>query len=123
MENGDWLFQLPQTAWDDGLFVILFIFMVIGLLYWFSKQSDKWQGFLAGQDDKWREFTKEQRKENNAVVSEMRTSIDSLDHSIELLTVRLDGMQSFCPAVQKKSKTTSQRDRAQAEGSEQKVVT
>lgn len=123
MENGDWLLNLPQTAWDDGLFVILFIFLVIGLLYWFSKQSDKWQDFLALQDDKWRDFSREQRKENNAVVSEMRFSVDSLDQSIKLLTVRLDGIQAFYPTAQKKPRAISQRERAEAEGSNQSIVT
>ena len=56
--------QIPFTAWEQAVFVVLFITMVIGLLYWFSKQSDKWQKFMFDIDEKWRAFNREQRETN-----------------------------------------------------------
>ena len=70
--------QIPFTAWEQAVFVVLFITMVIGLLYWFSKQSDKWQNFIAQIEEQWRAFSKEQRTENNACMREVNQGLTDL---------------------------------------------
>lgn len=57
--------SIPFTAWEQAVFVGLFIVLVVMLLGWFTKQSDKWQNFIARMEEQWRNFNKEQRKENN----------------------------------------------------------
>ena len=69
---------IPFTAWEQAVFVALFIVMVIALLTWFTKQSEKWQKFIAEIDDKWREFNREQRIENNDAMTEVNQSITNL---------------------------------------------
>lgn len=57
--------SIPFTAWEQAVFVGLFIVLVVMLLGWFTKQSDKWQNFIGRMEEQWRNFNKEQRKENN----------------------------------------------------------
>lgn len=57
--------SIPFTAWEQAVFVGLFIVLVVMLLGWFTKQSDKWQNFISRMEEQWRQFNKEQRKENN----------------------------------------------------------
>ena len=42
--------MIPEPAWVQAVFVVLFIFFVIALLNWFSKQQDKWQKFIQERD-------------------------------------------------------------------------
>ena len=60
--------SIPFTAWEQAVFVGLFIVLVVMLLGWFTKQSDKWQNFIAKLEDQWRVFNREQRQENNACI-------------------------------------------------------
>jgi len=69
---------LPFAAWEQAVFVALFIVLVIGLLAWFTKQSEKWQGFMLTIDEKWRAFNKEQRSENNACMSDVNSGLSNL---------------------------------------------
>lgn len=69
---------IPFTAWEQAVFVALFIVFVIGLLTWFSKQSDKWQRFMMDIDEKWRQFSKEQRKENNDSMANVEEGLNNL---------------------------------------------
>ena len=56
---------IPFTAWEQAVFVGMFAVVIFALLAWFTKQSDKWQNFIARMEEQWRLFNKEQRKENN----------------------------------------------------------
>ena len=69
---------IPFTAWEQAVFVALFIVLVVGLLYWFTKQSDKWQSFMLEIDEKWRAFNKEQREENNCAMADVNASLSNL---------------------------------------------
>jgi hypothetical protein len=68
---------LPYTAWEQAVFVALFVFLVltlIGLLFnWFSKQATSWQKFIQGRDDAWQKFLKDQRAEDNAKIEKLAT--------------------------------------------------
>ena len=77
--------QIPFTAWEQAVFVVLFITMVIGLLYWFSKQSDKWQKFMFDIDEKWRAFNREQRETN-------LQSMNCVEGSLKDLTTVTQGL-------------------------------
>lgn len=45
---------IPDIAWEQAVFVCLFIILVIGLLRWFSKQQANWQDFINSQNAEWR---------------------------------------------------------------------
>ena len=74
--------SIPFTAWEQAVFVSLFIIFVMSLLAallsWFSKQSDKWQLFIEASNEKWRAFNKEQREENNSCMAEVNKGLTNL---------------------------------------------
>jgi preprotein translocase subunit SecF len=100
MEETTLIQSIPFTAWEQAVFVVLFIVFVIGLLVWFGKQSDKWQQFIAEMDDKWRLFNKEQRDQNLCAMDEVRNSVLNLTTVTqglvqEVKEMRDDSMQFY----------------------------
>ena len=88
--------SIPFTAWEQAVFVALFIVFVIGLLGWFSKQSDKWQKFMFDIDEKWREFSRQQRIENN-------NAMENVEKSLVDLTKVTEGMLNEVKKMSEKS--------------------
>jgi len=76
---------IPYAAWEQAVFVALFIVFVVGILSWFSKQSDKWQKFMFDIDDKWRAFNREQRQSN-------QESMNCVEGSLKDLTTVTQGL-------------------------------
>ena len=83
---------IPFAAWEQAVFVALFIILVVGLLGWFTKQSDKWQKFMLEIDEKWRAFNKEQRADNNCRMEEVNKAVGSLATVIQSLAVQVQRM-------------------------------
>lgn len=73
---------IPHTAWEQAVFVVLFIVVVLGILSWASKQQGKWQDFIAQQNNAWQNFTKEERKETAVSMGGMQSSIVGMQKSI-----------------------------------------
>ncbi len=94
--------QIPFTAWEQAVFVVLFITMVIGLLYWFSKQSDKWQKFMFDIDEKWRAFNREQRDSN-------QESMNCVEGSLKDLTTVTQGLVNEMREMRQDSKEFYER--------------
>jgi len=94
--------QIPFTAWEQAVFVVLFITMVIGLLYWFSKQSDKWQKFMFDIDEKWRAFNREQRETN-------LQSMNCVESSLKDLTTVTQGLVNEMREMRQDSKEFYER--------------
>lgn len=69
---------VPYSAWEQAVFVVLLIVFAIALLAWFTKQSDKWQAFIARMEEQWRTFNREQRKENNDCMQGLTDVIQQL---------------------------------------------
>ena len=42
---------IPFTAWEQAVFVGMFAVVIFALLAWFTKQSDKWQNFIARMEE------------------------------------------------------------------------
>ena len=45
---------LPEIAWEQAVYICLFIVLIVWMFAWFSKQSDKWQQLMFDIDEKWR---------------------------------------------------------------------
>lgn len=49
--------SLPTTAWEQAVFVALFVVFCLsligGLLSWFTRQQRQWQDYIAGRDKDW----------------------------------------------------------------------
>jgi len=89
--------SIPFTAWEQAVFVALFIVFVISLmgslLAWFNRQSDKWQKFMFDIDDKWRQFNKEQREENNCAMADVNAGLTNLTKVTEGLVQEVKEMR------------------------------
>ena len=84
---------IPASAWEQAVFVSLFIVLVVGLLYWFTNQSDKWQSFMLEIDEKWRAFNKEQREENNACMTDVNSGLRNLTQVTQGLVTEVREMR------------------------------
>lgn len=84
---------IPASAWVQAAFVCLFIVLVIVLITWFSKQSDKWQAFIEASNDKWRAFSKEQREENNCAMADVNNGLSNLTKVTEGLVQEVREMR------------------------------
>lgn len=89
--------SIPFTAWEQAVFVALFIVFVVSLmgslLAWFNRQSDKWQKFMFDIDDKWRAFNKEQREENNCAMEDVKNGLGNLTKVTEELVKEVREMR------------------------------
>lgn len=52
---------IPFTAWEQAVFVALFVVIIAILLKWFSSQQGKWNDFITKRDDQWQGFLANQR--------------------------------------------------------------
>lgn len=85
---------IPYVAWEQAVFVVLFIVFVAALLNWFSRQSEKWQQFMFDIDDKWRLFNKEQREENNCAMADVQKSLQDLTQVTQSMVVEMREVRS-----------------------------
>ena len=85
---------IPSNAWIQAVFVCLFIVLIIVLINWFSRQSDKWQSFIETSNDKWRKFSQEQREENNCAMGDVKQSLSDLTEVTGKLVQTVDEMRS-----------------------------
>lgn len=51
---------LPATAWEQAVFVALFVIFCLtligGLLSWFTRQQSQWQAFISKRDTDWQSW-------------------------------------------------------------------
>ena len=69
---------IPFTAWEQSVFVVLFIVLVIVLIRWFSTQQEKWQKFMTGMNASWQNFIESQRKEERETLDNLKKSVGDL---------------------------------------------
>lgn len=72
----------------------LFIVLVIILVNWFTKQSDKWQAFIESSNDKWRKFSQEQRDQNNCAMADVNAGLGNLTKVTEGLVMEVREMRT-----------------------------
>ena len=84
---------IPYSAWQQAVFVVLIIVLVVWLLAWMSKQQKTWQDFIAGRDDQWQLFSREQYKESNDGLSDVNKSLADLTLVTGKLVQTVDEMR------------------------------
>lgn len=85
---------IPYSAWQQAVFVVLIIVLVVWLLAWMSKQQQIWQDFIARRDDKWQAFSQEERMENNACLADVNKGIGDLTKVTGRLVQTVDEMRT-----------------------------
>lgn len=81
---------LPDTAWEQAVFVCLFIVLVVLLLNWFSKQQDKWQQFMFGQDEKWRNWLDRANCNTAEAMKGVTDALNAVNTNLHSLSDQLD---------------------------------
>lgn len=86
--------SIPLSAWQDAVYVCLFIVMIIVVLGWQSRQQKQWQDFSDDQNTKWQNGIADldarwQRWLEKQNVRD-RESMKSITEAIERLSVKMD---------------------------------
>jgi uncharacterized membrane protein YhiD involved in acid resistance len=95
---------IPQIAWEQAVYVSLFIVLIVVLINWFSKQSDKWQQFIEASNEKWRAFSEKQRNENNYAMGDVNESLSNLTRTTGDLARSVEEMRSDINAHDQQAK-------------------
>lgn len=61
---------IPFTAWEQAVFVVLFVVLVALLLRWFTKQQKEWQEFTMRQNDSFAKTLKDQSNKFSVSISD-----------------------------------------------------
>lgn len=85
---------IPQIAWEQAVYVSLFIVLIVVLINWFSKQSDKWQQFIEASNEKWRAFSEKQRSENNCAMGNVNKGLTDLTRVTGQLVQTMNEMRT-----------------------------
>jgi len=82
---------LPATAWEQGVFVALFVVFCLALIgvlmWWFSKQAKDWQVFIRERDVDWQQWM--DRAEDRAAVS-----MDGVIQTLQRIGDKMDAHDS-----------------------------
>lgn len=108
---------IPFTAWEQAVFVGLFIVLVVALLAWFSKENAKTQKFQDGQNVSWQKFLKDQNDQwqrwieryNTEHVVAMKSVADALEKLGEKLDAHDEKVDMRIDAAASGRKTTRPR--------------
>ncbi len=95
---------IPASAWEQAVYVSLFIVLIVVLINWFSKQSDKWQQFIEASNEKWRAFSEKQRNENNCAMGDVNESLSNLTRTTGDLARSVEEMRSDINAHDQQAK-------------------
>lgn len=85
---------IPYSAWEQAVFVVLFVLLVIALLRWFSSQQGKWQEFIQSRDDQWQEFLSHQREVDQERYEGVEESVKNLTKVTSELVKEVQDMRS-----------------------------
>jgi hypothetical protein len=87
---------IPFTAWEQAVFVALFVVFVLSLLAWFSRQQNTWQDFIQARDAAWQKFLAEQRADDKTALNSLAIRTDEgfrrLTDATTNLTKALDSL-------------------------------
>lgn len=85
---------IPFTAWQQAVFVVLFIGMVTGMLGWFGRQQKNWQDFIHKQDEHWQEAIKNQNNDWQRWMADQNArecdSLEKVSLALKELSIKID---------------------------------
>lgn len=85
---------IPRIAWEQAVYICLFLILIFWIFTWFGKRDDKWQIFIEASNDKWRQFSKEQREQNQASMICVENSLKDLTTVTQALVSEVREMRS-----------------------------
>lgn len=85
---------VPFTAWEQAVFVALFVVFVIALLRWFSGQQKQWQEFIQSRDAQWQGFLSAQRASDDQKSEAIAESLNALTAATQALVTEVQGQRA-----------------------------
>lgn len=74
---------IPYTAWQQAVFVVLFILAIVILLNWQSKQQAKWQEFIQQRDQQWQEWMLKTNCQTADAMEHVTEALEKLSQKID----------------------------------------
>ena len=75
---------LPSTAWEQAVFVCLFLITVGILLNWQSRQSEKTQAFIERLNLNWQTFLKEHEAKSDNALRQVAEALNCLTDKMDV---------------------------------------
>lgn len=74
---------IPFTAWQQAVFVALFIVLVVTLFTFFAKQQVNWQNFIQKRDQQWQDWMKETNCQTADAMERVTEALEKLSQKID----------------------------------------
>lgn len=74
---------IPASAWEQAVFVCLFLIAIGIILSWQSKQNDKNQSFMERMNTSWQNFLEKHESKSDKALERVVDSINCLTDKIE----------------------------------------
>jgi hypothetical protein len=76
-------YDIPSAAWEQAVFVCLFLLTVGILLNWQSRQSEKTQSFIERLNLNWQTFLKEHEAKNDDALKQVAQALNCLTEKMD----------------------------------------
>lgn len=83
MSGADVSQAIPYTAWQQAVFVALFIVLVVTLFAFFAKQQGNWQSFIQKRDQQWQDWMKETNCQTADAMERVTEALEKLSQKID----------------------------------------
>lgn len=97
---------IPATAWEQAVFVVLFVVFVLYLLNWFSKQQRQWQDFINKRDTDWQAWMDKNETRIAEKIREMSEILERIGNQLsehdKHVDERIDKAAGSKPTAQRK---------------------
>lgn len=96
---------IPFSAWQQAVFVVMFVVLVWGMLSWFGNQQDKWQSFIARRDEAWQAWMTQANCDTGNALESVKNALERLAEKLDEHDDKVDERINKC--VSKRTRTRS----------------
>jgi len=77
--------MIPAVAWEQAVFLVLFVVFVAGVGAWFRKLSDQWQKTIIDLNTYWAEYNERQKKYSDDKLTQLEKQVIVMSKAIMAL--------------------------------------
>ena len=81
---------IPESAWIQAVFVVLFILLVVYMMERSGRQQSEWQSFMSGENEKWQEFIGAQTASTTVALERVKDCLTQINDSIILHDAKVE---------------------------------
>lgn len=74
--------NIPAVAWEQAVFLVLFVVFVAGVGAWFGKLSDQWQKTIIDLNTYWAEYNERQKKYSDDKLTQLEKQVCAMSKAI-----------------------------------------